>query len=83
MPTNTVYLKNSMELLRFRSSRPEAFCKKGVLTNFTKFTGKETLAQKFLRTPFYIEHLSLLLLEILQTPSEKVYLSIIALVSLK
>ena len=23
-----------------RSSRPEAFCKKGVLRNFTKFTGK-------------------------------------------
>ena len=23
------------------SCRPEAFCKKGVLRNFTKFTGKE------------------------------------------
>ena len=41
----------------FRSSRPEVFCKKGVLENFTKFTGKhlyqslffnkETLAQVF------------------------------------
>ena len=44
-----------------RSSRPEVFCKKGVLRNFTKFTGKhlrqslffnnfikkETLAQAF------------------------------------
>ena len=24
----------------FRSSRPEVFCKKGVLRNFSKFTGK-------------------------------------------
>ena len=24
----------------FRSSRPEVFCKKGVLRNFAKFTGK-------------------------------------------
>ena len=38
-----------------RSGRPEVFCKKGVLTNFVKFTGKylcnfikkETLAQVF------------------------------------
>ena len=26
---------------RFRSSRPEVFCKKGVLRNFVKFTGKD------------------------------------------
>ena len=25
---------------RVRSSRPEVFCKKGVLKNFTRFTGK-------------------------------------------
>ena len=56
-----------------RSSRPEVFCKKGVLRNFVKFTGKhlcqslffkETLAQvfsvnfaKFLRKLFLLEHL--------------------------
>ena len=65
-----------------RSSRPEVFCKNGVLRNFAKFSGKhlyqilffnevaglrpelyqnENLAQlnfsKFLRTPFFIEHL--------------------------
>ena len=75
----------------FRSSRPEVFCKKGVLSNFTKFTGKHlcqrlffnkvaglrpaTLLKrslwhrcfpvnfvKFLRTPFFMEHLWWLLL---------------------
>ena len=30
-----IYIKNI-----FRSSRPEVFCKKGVLRNFVKFTGK-------------------------------------------
>ena len=77
-----------------RSSRPEVFCKKGVLKSFAKFTGKhlcqglffnkvasaacnfikkETLAQvyfalnfvKFLRTPFFREHLWWLLLTLL------------------
>ena len=75
-----------------RSSRPKVFCKKGVLRNFTKFTGKHlcqslffnnvaglrpaTLLKKglwrrcfpvnfvkFLRTPFFTEHLWWLLLE--------------------
>ena len=70
-----------------RSSRPEVFCKKGVLRNLAKFIGKhlcqiffliscrpeacnfikkETLARvnfaKFLRTPFFIEHVWWLLL---------------------
>ena len=51
-----------------RSSRPEVFCKKGVLGNFTKSTG-EHLCQsllsfaKFLRTPFFTKHLLWLLLE--------------------
>ena len=78
-------------LVWHRSSRPEVFCKKGALRNFTKFTGKHlcqslfsnkvaglrpaTLLKKrpwhrcflmnftkFLRTPFYIEHLWCLLL---------------------
>ena len=51
----------------FRSSHREMFCKKGVLRNFTKFTG-EHLCQslflnkvaglaKFLRTPFLTKHL--------------------------
>ena len=33
------YLKHNQET--FRSSRPEVFCKKGVLRNFTKFTEKQ------------------------------------------
>ena len=32
--------------ITFRSSRPEVFCKKGVLRNFAKFTGKH-LCQSF------------------------------------
>ena len=69
----------------FEGSRPDAFCKKRVLRNFAKFTGKhlcqgllknfikkENLAQmfhanfaKFLRTPFFIEQLWWLLLQLL------------------
>ena len=78
--------KNNLRNILFRSSRPELFCKKGVLRNFTRFTGQRlcqslyfnnvaslrlaTLLKKrlwyrcfpvnlvkFLRTPFYIEHL--------------------------
>ena len=54
----------------YGSSRPEVFCKKDVLRNFVKFTGKhqsllisESLNfTKFLRTPFIIKHLWWLLL---------------------
>ena len=31
----------------FRSSRPEVFCKKGVLRNFAKFTGKHLCQSLF------------------------------------
>ena len=51
-----------------RSSRTEVFCKKGVLGNLTKFTGKHLWKRlchrcfpvnfvRFLRTPFFREHL--------------------------
>ena len=48
----------------FRSSRPEVFCKKGVLRNFAKFTGKH-LCQVFeacefceiSKNTFFTEHL--------------------------
>ena len=76
-------LLKSLVTTTIGSSRPEVFCKKGVLGNFTKFTGKHlwqslffaTLLKKrvwhrcfpvnfvkFLRTPFYKEHLWWLLL---------------------
>ena len=40
-----------VESLHFRSSRLEVFCRKGVLRNFAKFTGKH-LCQS-LRIPFF------------------------------
>ena len=43
-------------IYQIRSSRPDMFCEKGVLRNFTKFIGKHLcqsrLLIKFLRTPF-------------------------------
>ena len=87
----------SITNMKERSSRPEVFCKKDVLRNFAKFTGKylrqslffnkvqaqpynfikkETKSRaldynfikkenfvKFLRTPFFIEHLWWMFLE--------------------
>ena len=35
----SISLVSSLQCLHFRSSRPEMFCKKGVLKNFAKFTG--------------------------------------------
>ena len=67
------YLKESTEMMLLslnRSSRPDVFCKKGVLSNFAKFTGKH-LCQNFFfnkvagwsaKTPFITEHLRWLLL---------------------
>ena len=37
-------------ILTFRSSRPEMFCKKGVLRNFTKFTGKHLCQSLFFKS---------------------------------
>ena len=45
-------MEHYVNLLKHRSSRPEVFCKKGVLRSFAKF----------LRTPFLTEHLRWLLL---------------------
>ena len=33
--------KGIFSVTLYRSSRPEVFCKKGVLENFAKFTGKQ------------------------------------------
>ena len=62
-----VELKNFQEryvlehMVSFRTSRPEVFCKKSVLRNFTKFTGKHLCQGLFFNkvagTPFFTEHL--------------------------
>ena len=36
-----------LELMKFGSSRPEVFCKKGVLRNFAKFIGKHLCQSLF------------------------------------
>ena len=42
------YSKISQYVRKNRSSRPEVFCKKGVLRNFTKFAGKHLFQNLFL-----------------------------------
>ena len=88
----TLPFQNTSNFIKFGSSRPEVFCKKGVLRNLTKFTEKHQYQSlslnkvagqacnfikkrlscrcfpvnfvKFLRTPFLIEHLCWMLLQI-------------------
>ena len=40
-------LRYQLLLTKLRGSRPEVFCKKGVLRNFAKFTGKELCRSLF------------------------------------
>ena len=44
-----IWIPNLKRLARYniRSSRPEVFCKKGVLTDFAKFTGKHLCQRLF------------------------------------
>ena len=88
----TLPFQNTSNFIKFGSSRPEVFCKKGVPRNLTKFTEKRQYQSlflnkvagqacnfikkrlwcrcfpvnfvKFLRTPFLIEHLCWMLLQI-------------------
>ena len=48
---------SKFEITKVRSSRPEVFCKKGALRNFTKFTG-EHLRQCCVINSTYILELS-------------------------
>ena len=41
------YILNSDKVHRLTSSRPKVFCKKGVLRNFAKFTGKHLCQSQF------------------------------------
>ena len=43
----SVFYRSSFHLRRFRSSRLNVFCKKGVLRNFAKFTGKHLCQSLF------------------------------------
>ena len=50
----TAFLKKNMQYMKKsfvsdRSSRPKVFCKKGVLRNFTKFTGKHLCQSLFFK----------------------------------
>ena len=47
---NSIVIKDCQDIfsLTFRTSRPEVFCKKGVLGNFTKSTGKHLCQSLFL-----------------------------------
>ena len=46
--TNTICISRFViEMPHFRSSRPELFCKRGVLKNFAKSTGVSSVAQEF------------------------------------
>ena len=52
----------SLNAIKHRTSRPEVFCKKDVLKNFAKFTGKHLCQSLFFNKvaglrPFFIEHL--------------------------
>ena len=60
-------LGHVVQLIVIRSSRPEVFCKKGVLRNLTKLTGKHLCQSIFFNkvTPFYTERLWWLLCVIL------------------
>ena len=39
-----------------RNSRTEVFCKKGVLKNFAKFTGKHLCQSFFFKDNYFVEH---------------------------
>ena len=49
--------------VKARGSRPEVFCKNGVLENLANHSCLPVNSAKFSRTPFFIEHLRWLLLK--------------------
>ena len=64
--SNKIELSEEFMAMWREEKPPDVFCKKGVLKNFTKFTGKHLCQSlflnkvaglaKFLRTPFFTEH---------------------------
>ena len=59
---------NSTVFLVFRSSLPEVFCKKGVLRNFTKFTGKHKCQSLFFKKAAGLMCFPMSFLKIVRTP---------------
>ena len=62
----------SLNAIKHRSSRPEVFCKKGVLRNLAKFTRKRLLQSLFFNKiaglrSFFVEHLWWLILKAIAT----------------
>ena len=62
----------SLDVIKHRNSRPEVFCKKGVVRNFAKFTAKHLCQSLFFNKvaglrPFFIEHLWRLILKTIAT----------------
>ena len=65
--SNEIKLSGKFMVMWKEGTPPVVFCKKGVLRNFAKFTGKHLCQSlffnkvaglaKFLRTPFLTEHL--------------------------
>ena len=64
--SNKIELSEEFMVMWKEEQPPEMFCKKSVLRNFTKFTGKQLCQSlifnkvaglaKFVRTPFFTEH---------------------------
>ena len=48
-----LFSKILLELLFYRSSRPDVFCKKGVIPNFAKFAGKHPCQVSLLTKSFF------------------------------
>ena len=46
-------------LFKIRSSRPEVFCRKGVLSIFTKFTGKQLCQSLYFRSVIFFQQVLL------------------------
>ena len=56
MLESSFFSKNKIFETIFRSSRPDEFCKKGVLENFAKFAGKHLCQRLFFNKATGLRH---------------------------
>ena len=65
-----IFLKCSKSLKPYRRSHPDVFCKKGILRNFTKFTGKHSChcLQLYLKKRLWHRCFPLNFMKFLSTP---------------